>query len=295
MKFKYRLSRLCLIFFAGYVLLFAMRLLYGYYAYPDGQPARTAALPSSSMDSGAVSKKNYAGSKYEVIGQQSTVDQKYEKVASIVSATASFADDEKKTRAAITEHNGIIQSENGRGVTGSRRLFLVVGVQPARFDAFCEVMKSVGTLRSMEVSKVDKTNEFLNLKAQRASLEKTRTALMDLRTQGGNIDELMKLQNRILEIEQQLQELGVSLGDFDEVNAFCTVKFTLAEYTTQVGSSLSIRHRVTVAMFWAAEIYAGLLALCCLTMLAAFLTLLAVDRFNILRRLLLTLESTKDT
>ena len=39
----------------------------------------------------------------------------------------------------------------------------------------------------------------------------------------------MGLENRILEIEQQLQGLGVSLGNFDDENEFCTVHFSLLE------------------------------------------------------------------
>lgn len=295
MKFKSRLWRLMLVFLAGYIVLFAVRLIYGYVAYPDGQPQRNDTAPARSDYFESVSKKNYAGSKHEVAGHQSTVDQKYEKIASLYATTEAFDAEEKKIRSAVQEHQGIIQSENGRGIEGKRLLNLVIGIQPAQFDTFVAIMKSVGTLRSLEISKSDKTNEFLDLKAQRVSLEKTRTALMELRSQGGRVDELMHLQNRILEIEGKLQNLGVMLGDFDEVNAFCTVKFTLSETRAALKSGTSPGRRVKVAAIWAAEIYTGLIGMLCLTMLAAFITLLTVDRFNIVRRVASTLESTGET
>jgi hypothetical protein len=293
MKFKSRFFRLCLIFCGLFFALFLARLLYGYYFYPDGRPSEARPSGISLVDSGYAAKKNYAGSQYTVAGQRSVVDQKYEKIASLRADSARFSEDEGKAREAVAAHNGIIQFETGLGTEGNRVLSLVVGVQPERFDSFCQALRGIGSLRSMEASKTDKTNEFLDLKAKRASLEKTRAALMDLRTRGGNIDELLKLQNRILEIEEQLQSLGVQLGDFDEVNAFCTVRFALHE-SVSGRSSISLRHRLSVAFIWAAEVYLGLMLALCLTMLAAFLSLLAADRLGIVRGVLATLESKKE-
>lgn len=294
MTFKSRLFRLCLILLGLFLLLFFARLIYGYYAYPDGLSADTRMREPSLMDSSYVGKRNYAGSQYMIAGQPGAVDQKYEKVASLLAETAQFTEDEERTRAAISAYNAIIQFENGRGTQGNRSLSLAIGVQPDSFDALSAELKGIGVLRSMEVSKTDTTNEFLDLKAKRISLEKTRAALMDLRSLGGNIDELMKLQNRILEIEEELQSLGVALGDFDEVNAFCTVRFSLYEHIPAGGSAISLSHRVRVALFWAAEVYLGLMAILCLTTLAAFFTLLAIDRLNILRAIMTTLNDKKE-
>ncbi len=90
-------------------------------------------------------------------------------------------------------------------------------------------MLKIGSIKSKEITKIDKTNEFRNLNAKKASLETTRQSLIELKKQSGKIEEFVNLQNRILEIEQQLQDLGVLLGNFDEENEFCTVRFSLHE------------------------------------------------------------------
>ncbi len=111
----------------------------------------------------------------------------------------------------------------------SRSLQLGIGVPPDRFDVFVEAARLVGKNTSIEVVKNDKTNEYLQLKAKRQTLEKARAALEELRTGGGSTEERVVVQNRLTEIEQQIQDLGVSLGEFDSQNELCTVKVALRE------------------------------------------------------------------
>ncbi len=286
MAFTQRLRRLFYLLLAGFIALFLLRLAYGYMNSPDTRTVygRTGGY-ADFLSSASVGKKNYASEKYMVQSGSAPgqVDQKYEKTATVQSVTKQFAEDEKKTRDTIAAHTGIIQFENGRGTTGSRVLQLYIGVQPAKFDAFYADLQKIGTVRSVEISKTDKTNEFLALKARRASLEKTRAALLELKGHEGRIDELMALQQQILKIENDLQNLGVQLGDFDEVNAFCTVKFALAEYKEAVAAPISFLHRVKVALYWTAWVYGGFVCLLFATMLAAFVTLLAADRLGVVR------------
>jgi hypothetical protein len=100
---------------------------------------------------------------------------------------------------------------------------------------------------SKSITKTDKTNEYLQLNAKRISLEKTRNSLLDLKGRSGRIDEFIGLENRILEMEAQLQELGVQLGDYDETNEFCSVRFSMIE---KGSSKISMAQRVKVALEW---------------------------------------------
>lgn len=62
------------------------------------------------------------------------------------------------------------------------------------------------------ITKVDKTNEYRQLNAKKASLEKTLASLNDLKNKGGAISDFVSLHEKILEIETQIQELGVDLA-----------------------------------------------------------------------------------
>src|SRR6218665_1854364 len=222
-------------------------------------------------------KKNYASSKWSrksesalsekgggggaaVPAQMQTGEQKFEKIASLKSKTDQFEKDEKHIREQVKKFEALIQYEHNEGNPGNRQLHLSIGIPPNDFDLFLSEMKKVGKLKSLQVTKTDKTNEYRNLKAQRATLEKTLATLAELKSKPGKIDEYMSLSNRILEIEEQLQTLGVSLGEFDSENEFCTVQFTLAEGRFL---SISFMHRAKVALEWSINYY-------CIFMLIVF-------------------------
>lgn len=293
MKFKSRLKRLVLYLLLLFVVLWGARLAYGYYSYPNGE-TRDNLYYQGSGDIQAqeqYAKKNYASStyKYKAGGESASrefdIDQKYEKIANLRNSSNNFAKDEELVRGKVKEYNAIIQAEDNRGNEGKRSLLLIIGVQPDNFDVFCEEMKKVGSVERINISKVDKTNDFLGLKAKRISLESTRKALLELKAKPGSVDEMLNLQDKIQQVENDLQNLGVQLGEFDELNSFCTVNFTLTESHTASQSNISLGHRLKVAFIWAVEIYLSLLAVVIFASLAGLLLLLVVDKLKLVQKL----------
>jgi hypothetical protein len=300
--FKQKLWRASAILLAGFALLFVFRLIYGYTSkFSD----RNDESISDFFDGRDDVKRNYASDSYKFEksggyekpsggvsqgkeamdaapaagGGQVSVSQKYEKIGSVRSRTEKFEEDEKKTRGLIKEYNGVIQLEENEGNKGSRRLHLLVGVRPEHFDSFMVAVMQIAKVQGKQITKIDKTSEFKTLNAKRISLETIRASLIELKTKGGNIEEYINLQNRILEIEQELQDLGVSLGDFSEENEFCTVRFTLAEGRVV---PLSFMHRVKVAFEWSIQYYLGFIAIVALCTFSAFFILLIIDKLKVL-------------
>jgi hypothetical protein len=202
-------------------------------------------------------RKNYASVKIEgppAIGAAQA--QKYEKIAFLGQTTSAFESDRAKLLASITAHTGQIQVERASGLAGRRSLALGIGVPPDRFDAFVVAVQSVGRSTRIEVVKNDKTNEYLRLRAERTTLEQTRGALQGLVASGGSIDERINLVGRIADVEQKLQALGVSLGEFDQQNELCTVRVTLAEARPTAEAAWG--WRALDALQWTVLVYAGL-------------------------------------
>lgn len=293
MKQKVRKGLLYLIL--GFVILFVVRLTYGYLTpieqamLSERQPSVDAAgefdLLRTSIGGRSGSLKNYASEKlkvqYEGAPQASSVDQKYEKVASVVSQTNAFEEDEKRVRDAVKTYNALIQFEQSSGLSGSRRVELAIGVPPDRFDPMVGELKHIGALSSIRIDKADKTNEYKELNAKRASLEKTRDALIGLKGKAGRIEEFTNLENRILEIEEQIQSTGVQLGDYDKENEFCTVKLALREKgAAQPG--ISFRHRAVVALAWTIKYYTFLLAFLIFGTLLTLLVVVVLQRLNLI-------------
>lgn len=215
-------------------------------------------------------------------GQSVNIDQKYQKIASVVTNTKSFEEDEKALRDLTAKHSALIQFERSSGMAGSRRVELAIGVPPERFDPMITELKKIGQLASIQINKTDKTNEYKELKAKRASLEKTRDSLVSLKSKPGRIEEFTALENRILQIEDQIQDTGVSLGDFDQENEFCTVNVSLDEKTTAATPGISFRHRAVVALAWTVKYYTYLLAFLILGALLTLLVVVVLQRLNVI-------------
>ncbi len=280
--FKKRFKKLIFWLIIVFTILFIFRLMYGYTKTFDDTPNQTQFFDNISN-----SKRNYATKKYKVKTSTSNqtpikVDQKYEKIAEIKTKSTDFEDEEKSSRNTIEKLDALIQFEQKSGNKGYRKLNLVIGVPPENFDALYNQLITIGKVQAKQITKKDKTNEYKELNAKKYSLEKTRTSLIELKSKGGKIDEYMGLENRILEIEQQLQGLGVSLGDFDDENEFCTVQFSLLE-----GKEIKIgtMQRVKVALEWTVKIYLRIMTTLFFLTLFAYFILLGIDKLKIFERI----------
>jgi hypothetical protein len=212
--------------FAGgavFAALFLMRLLYGLLVEEDEKP-------DLRFESFEFARKNYASEKQQA-GKDAALlsSQKYEKVATMSARSMQFEKDEQELRTRISDLKAVIQLEQNSGLPGRRVLHLAIGVHPDRFDAMIAASRAIGTLISINVNKTDKTSEFKDLNAKRISLEKYRQGLLSLKGHNGKIEELISLEQKILEIEKEIQDMGVKLGEFDAENEFCTVKVSLYE------------------------------------------------------------------
>ncbi len=213
-------------------------------------------------------RKNYASAKMNIpqAGMATQiVEQKYERVSTMSSASMDWAKDTGALAAVIRESKALVQAEDSTGLEGSRRLNLELGVVPDAFDSTVKSLRGVGKLESIVVTKTDRTADFRALEARRLSLEKTRDGLSALRNSGAELKDRIDLETRILEIEGQIQELGVSLGDFNENNSFCTIKISLYEdQGLKPGSR--ILPALLSALGWTVPVYLGL-AVCILAVL----------------------------
>jgi len=293
LSFKKRLVRFVGISVAGFLVFFIFRFVYG---FTTGASEVGEEYISDFFSDLEDVRHNYASDRYKYLKSEASdamsaspsgagqiaaqshevdVTQKYEKTATVRSKSVKFEEEEKQLREKIKTENAIIQYEQNSGGKGYRQLHLLIGVAPEKFDTFYQDMLKIGSIRSKEITKIDKTNEFRNLNAKKASLEITRQSLIELKKQHGQIEEFVNLQNRILEIEQQLQDLGVLLGNFDEENEFCTVRFSLLE-THEV--KISTLHRVKVAFEWSVQYYLLFLSIVAVAAFAAFFILLIIDK-----------------
>jgi len=180
----------------------------------------------------------------DIAGNTVAIDQKYEKTANISSISHNFDNDHERLRHLIENYDAMVQAETLRGLPGDQTLTITIGVAPDQFDDMVNSLRELGTLRSFTVNRVDKTDEFNNLLAQQEVLRMTRESYAALQALGGSIQDMLLLQDRILQVETELQHLGVSLGIFDTGHSFCTINLTLRE---QEPSFITLQFVVAIA------------------------------------------------
>jgi len=288
--FKKRMKKACLWLSLPFAVLFTFRMLYGYKA------TRYDVLESHGDDffsSISDLRKNYASEKLEKVAyQQSSAplapqgaagSQKYEKTASVRAKSSQFEKDIAAINTTTRRFNAVVQYEQNLGNQGNRESHLLIGVNPAAFDSFYQAVQQIGRITARKVTKVDKTHEYRQLNAKRTTLENTLASLNELRSKGGAIGDYITLHDKILEIQSQLQELGVELGNFNSENEFCTVRFSLYEGGER--AAVSIWARLRTSLEWTIQYY-------CLLMVAlgamagvAFVVLLIAEKLKLLEKI----------
>jgi len=108
------------------------------------------------------------------------------------------------------------------------------------------------------VNKIDKTNEYRALLAQQVSLQKSRDNLISLKSRDADLAALIALEGQILNLETQIQNLGVSVGEFDSEFEFVTIKLTMVETKPDALRNLSLLYRAKVALEWSVLAMMGL-------------------------------------
>lgn len=184
----------------------------------------------------------------------------YERSGQLALATDAFDDDEAQIRSAVTVHQALVLNEQSSGMVRERRLVLALGIQPSRFDALMNELRGIGRLESVSVQQRDRTDEFQRLHAQRQSLEKHQTAVLKLReTENLSIDDTLRLEQRLQDIDKELETVGIQLGDLLSKESLYHVYVALSEYYP--GSRLDpayIWPQLRYGLIWGGERWSAL-------------------------------------
>jgi len=262
-KKTFKLIFLALI--ALYLALFAGRAVYEltrevgsdvYYGYWPGSASLVRNFASTKLTMDAIATPGSSGAV--------VIDQKYERIAHIASKTSDFDSDLKRLNNLLDEYNAIVQMENNRGLPGNRQIDLVIGVRPEIFDAIQAKISQIGQIISVTITKTDKTDDYLQMLANKEALERRLASYEELKAHGGSVSELLQLEERIFDVEAQIQRQLIGLSSYSNENALCTINFSLYERT-----GLSVFNKLWNALTWTTGTYCIIIAVLMLTILSA--------------------------
>jgi hypothetical protein len=177
----------------------------------------------------------------------------YEQSASLSSSSDTFDAATAHIRTALEKHQARIFNERNAGLAPRRLFTLELGVHPDRFESLVDELREIGHLDSISVQKRDRTGELRRLHAQRQSLKKHLEAVQKVRV-GNNpsIDDTLKVEQKIQDIEKELQALSVQLGELLGTESFYQIYLTLTEKQSDgLARPAALPRRVLGAFWWA--------------------------------------------
>jgi hypothetical protein len=178
----------------------------------------------------------------------------HEKRAVLALGTSAFDYDTAKVHAAVESHKGEIFTYKKSGIEPTRRLVREIGVHPDKFDDLVEKLRAVGTLSGISVEQKDRTHEFRNLHSQRQTLKKHLEAINKLREgKTLSLDDALRLEQKIQDLEEKIQSLGVQFGDLLGKESYYHVHVTLTEYQPgdRGDQTYTTPQRIGHAFLWA--------------------------------------------
>lgn len=259
---KKRVKRILVGLIIAFVTVFIARWCYNmFFSSYDVNIFVGGSVQSISYES---PRKNIASEKYvqtDSVGKQVAIDQKYDKTANMAMQSKNFGETNRGIRSLVEAHNAVIQTENLSGLEGTQKLSMTIGVLPDAFDDLVEEIRGIAELRSFTVNKTDKTEEFRSLMAEIETLETSREAYQALQAQGGELQDLIMLQEKLLEIEGSLQAIGARAGLYASENSFCTVNVSLVESSMHTVSVANIMHHAMDSFLWTMALFGVALAI----------------------------------
>jgi hypothetical protein len=181
--------------------------------------------------------------------------QVFEETAQLILGSDVFDDDEAAIRTVLAAHRAVAFNEKRTGLAPARRLVLEISVPTEEFDALVGKLQEVGQLQSITIQKLDCTSEFRKLHAQRHALKQYLASVLKLRggKQQGSIEDELKLEQKIQDIEKELRTLSVQMGDFLGKESLYHVTVGLTEYLpgSRFDRTYAVPQRVGHAFVWA--------------------------------------------
>jgi hypothetical protein len=139
-------------------------------------------------------------------------------------------DDFSKGFAAVTRiaqnHGGFVLSSQ---IRGQRRGTLVLRIPAKRFDDAMVALRAIGVVQAQSITGKDVTAQYIDLKARLQNAIGQRTVLRNLMAQATTIQETITVQNRLSQVELEVEQIQGQLNFIDDQVAEATVRVELHE------------------------------------------------------------------
>lgn len=113
----------------------------------------------------------------------------------------------------------------------SRTYYVTVRVPSNQMDAFIQTMKTKGNVTYYSKSQDDVTDSYTDSTSRLESLKKEEKRILELYEQAENIEELITVEARLTEIQEEITYLESTLNNLDKSIDYSTISIDVTETT----------------------------------------------------------------
>jgi len=228
----------------------------------SAQPAADAVSVHDS-DSGAVAEVVQTG-----LDSQSVSDYNYSAAnnadsrllirnVSITLETATYQTTYESIIEAISKNGAYIENSNVTGTGKKNNLHeatIVIRVPAENMDALIKALDGNGTVTSSSESVQDVTLEYIDMESRISSLKTERDSITKLLEQADDLDTILELQDKISEINYEIENYESSLLVMQNQITYSTLTLNIKEVIeeTEVADSEEVRNTTLGDKMWAA-------------------------------------------
>ena len=230
----------------------------------SAQPAADAVgVHDSDSDSGAVAEVVQTG-----LDSQSVSDYNYSAAnnadsrllirnVSITLETATYQTTYDSIIEAISKNGAYIENSNVTGTGKKNNLHeatIVIRVPAENMDALIKALDGNGTVTSSSESVQDVTLEYIDMESRISSLKTERDSITKLLEQADDLDTILELQDKISEINYEIENYESSLLVMQNQITYSTLTLNINEVIeeTEVADSEEVRNTTLGDKMWAA-------------------------------------------
>ena len=127
----------------------------------------------------------------------------------------------------IAQNNGgfVLSSQ----IRGQRRGTLTLRIPAKRFDDAMVALRGIGVVQAQSITGKDVTAQFIDLQARLENAIGQRTVLRDLMAEATTIQETITVQNRLSQVELQVEQIQGQLNFIEDQVAEATVRVEIHE------------------------------------------------------------------
>jgi len=194
-------------------------------------------LSEDSADSKAISPSE-GKADYQAIADASS--RKLIRDASLDIETETYDDFMKKLTAEIESCGGYVENSSESGGIYSYQSYrsseLTVRIPSDKLDSFLGNISEIAVITSKSISVKDITGNYIDTQSRIKALETERDALLGILAKADNVADLITVQDRLTEVNAELESCKSKLKTYDELISYSTVRMDISEVKRATGT-----------------------------------------------------------